>query len=62
MHWQVRDTYGHKPRRHRKQARQQFLAVAKKKRPRINKIRKATKQQLAHLKRNLATNDAPNRL
>ena len=41
MHSQVRDTFGHKPRTHRKQARQQFLAVAKKKRPRINKIRKA---------------------
>lgn len=28
MHSQVRDTFGHKPRTHRKQARQQFLAVA----------------------------------
>jgi len=33
----------------RRTARQQFLAVAKKKRPRINKIRKAIKQQLGHL-------------
>jgi hypothetical protein len=40
------------------QARQQFLAVAKKKRPRILKIRKAIKQQLGHLKRNLASIDA----
>lgn len=58
MHLQVRESFGHKPRTNRKQARQQFLAVAKKKRPRINKIRKAIKQQLAHLKRNLASIDA----
>lgn len=58
MHPQVRDSFGHKPRTHRKQARQQFLAVAKKKRPRINKIRKAIKQQLGHLKRNLSSIDA----
>ena len=58
MHLQVRDSFGHKPRTHRKQARQQFLAVAKKKRPRINKIRKAIKQQLGHLKRNLASIEA----
>jgi IS5 family transposase len=58
MHLQVRESFGHKPRTHRKQARQQFLAVAKKKRPRINKIRKAIKQQLGHLKRNLASIDA----
>jgi len=58
MHLQVRDSFGHKPRTHRKQARQQFLAVAKKKRPRINKIRKAIKQQHGHLKRNLASIDA----
>jgi len=58
MHAQVRISFGHKPRTHRKQARRQFLAVAKKKRPRINKIRKAIKQQLGHLKRNLASIDA----
>ena len=57
MHPQVRESFGHKPRTHRKQARQQFLAVAKKKRPRINKIRKAIKQQLGHLKRNLTSID-----
>ena len=57
MHPQVRESSGHKPRTHRKQARQQFLAVAKKKRPRISKIRKAIKQQLGHLKRNLASID-----
>lgn len=57
MHPQVREKSGHKPRTHRKQAREQFLAVAKKKRPRINKIRKAIKQQLGHHKRNLASID-----
>jgi IS5 family transposase len=32
--------------------------VAKKKKPQINKIRKAIKQQLGHLKRNLSSIDA----
>jgi IS5 family transposase len=58
MHPQVRECFGHKPRTHRKKARQQFLAVAKKKRPRISKIRKAIKPQLGHIKRNLASIDA----
>jgi hypothetical protein len=58
MHPPVRDEFGAKPRTHRRKARQQFLAVAKKKRPRINKIRKAIKQQLAHLERNLTSIDA----
>lgn len=57
MHPKGRESFGHKSRAHRKQARQQFLAVAMKKRPRINKIRKAIKQQLGHLKRNLASID-----
>lgn len=58
IHPQVRESFGLKPRTHRKKARQQFLAVAKKKRPRISKIRKAIKQQLGHLERNLASIDA----
>ena len=58
MHPPVRDGFGAKPRTHRRKARQQFLAVAKKKRPRINKIRKAIKQQLAHLEQNLTSIDA----
>ena len=57
MYKTVRESFDHKPRTYRKQARQQFLAVAKKKRPRINKIRKAIKQQLAYLKRNLTSID-----
>jgi hypothetical protein len=47
-----------KPRTHRKKARQQFLAVAKKKRPRISKIRMAIKQQVGHFERNLASIDS----
>lgn len=58
MHPQIRESFGHKPRTHRKKARQQFLAVAKKKRPRISKICKAINQQLGHLKRNLSSIDA----
>jgi IS5 family transposase len=40
LHPQVRQSFGHKPQTYRKQARKQFLAVAKKKRLRIDKIRK----------------------
>lgn len=58
MHPQVRQSFGDKPRTYRKKARQQFLSVAKEKRPRISKIRKAIKQQLVYLKRNLASIDA----
>ena len=58
MHPQIREIFGPKPRTYRHKARQQFLEVAKKKRPRISKIRKAIKQQLGHLKRNLASIDA----
>jgi IS5 family transposase len=58
MHPQIRGSFGAKPRTHRKKARHQFLAVAKKKRPRLSKIRKAIRQQLGHLERNLASIDA----
>ncbi len=58
MHPQVREAFGHKPRTHRRKARQQFLALATKKKPRITKIRKAIKHQLGHLRRNLASIDA----
>lgn len=57
MHPPIRDEFSQKPRTHRKKARQQFLAVAKNKRPRISKIRKAIKQQLGHLERNLVSID-----
>ena len=39
MRPQVRQSFGHKPQTYRQQAREQFLAVAQKKRPRIDKIR-----------------------
>ena len=58
MHPPIREAFGQKPRTHRKNARHQFLAVAKKKRPRISKIRTAIKQQLGHLEQNLASIDA----
>jgi IS5 family transposase len=58
IHPPVSDGFGAKLRTHRRKARQQFPAVAMKKRPRINKIRKAIKQQLAHLERNLTSIDA----
>jgi hypothetical protein len=58
MHPPIREAFGQKPRTHRKRARQQFHAIAKKKRPRISKIRKAIKQQLDHLERNLTSIDA----
>jgi transposase, IS5 family len=49
MHGQVRDRFGHKPRTYRRKARKQFLAVAKQKLPRLEKIRKAIVQQLRRL-------------
>ncbi len=58
MHPPIRDAFGQKPRTHRKKARQQFLAVAKQKRPRISRILKAIKHQLGHLQRNLVSIDA----
>jgi transposase, IS5 family len=58
MHPQVRASVGDKPRTHSKKARQQFLAVAKKKRPRIGMICKAIQQQLGRLKRNIGSIDA----
>ena len=58
MYKQVRESFDHKPRTYRKQARQQFLAVAKRKRPGINKIRKAIKKQIAYLRRNLTSIEA----
>ncbi len=58
MHPSIREAFGPKPRTHRKKARQQFLAVARKKRPRFSTIRKAIKQQLSHLQRNLASIDS----
>ena len=58
MYSAVRASFDHKLRTHRKQDRQQFLNVTKKKRPRINKNRMAIKKQLAYLNSNLASIDA----
>ncbi|MBC1265164.1 hypothetical protein FPZ61_13605 [Synechococcus sp. BSA11S] len=58
MHLLIRDSFGQKPRTHRKKARQQFHAMAKQKRPRISRIRKAIKCQLGHLQRSLLSTDA----
>ena len=58
MHPQIRETFGNRPRTQRKKARQQFLAVAKKKRPRIDEIRKEIQQVLRQLERNLHGIDA----
>jgi IS5 family transposase len=48
MHPQIKEKLGQKPRTHHRKVRQQLLAIAKKKRPRINKILKVIKQQLGH--------------
>jgi transposase, IS5 family len=44
-----------KPRTYRQKARKQYLAVAKKKKPRVKAIRRALRQQLQHIRRNLET-------
>lgn len=43
-----------KPRTYRQKARRQFLAIVKKKKPGMKKIRKAIGQQLRYIKRNLS--------
>lgn len=44
-----------KPRTYRRKARKQYLAVAKKKKPRKKAIRRALRQQLQYIRRNLET-------
>ena len=44
-----------KPRTYRRKARKQYLAVAKKKKPRTKAIRRALRQQLQYIRRNLET-------
>lgn len=44
-----------KPRTYRRKARKQYLAVAKKKKPRMKAIRRALRQQLQYIRRNLET-------
>ena len=57
MHPEVRESFGDKLLTHRKYARKQFLAVTKKKRLRIDEIRKEISHQLGYLKRNRASID-----
>jgi IS5 family transposase len=58
MHPQVKESLGYEPPIDRKRARKQFLTMGKKKRPRIEMIRKAINHSLGHLKRNLDSIDA----
>jgi len=46
-----------KPRTYRQKARQDYLAIAKQKKPSVRKIRKGIRQQLGYVKRNLKTID-----
>jgi IS5 family transposase len=46
-----------RPRTYRQKARRQFVAFVKQKKPRRNKIRRANRQQLGYLKRNLQAID-----
>jgi len=57
MHPLIRDGFGPKPCTHRRKARREFLAVAKKRYFRVNKFFNAIKQQLAHMERNLTSID-----
>jgi hypothetical protein len=58
MHSKARESFGHKPRTHRRQVRQQFLAMAKKSGQESIRSARRFKQQLGHLKRNLVSIDA----
>lgn len=56
LHWPHKGRLK-KPRTYRKKARKQFLAIAKSKKVSKNKMRKAIRQQLGYLRRNLKTID-----
>ncbi len=58
MHPPIRDTFVQKLGTHRQKTSPQCLVVVKKRRPRISRMQKAIKQQLAHLERNLASIDS----
>lgn len=51
---QVKDAFSEKPRTYRQQARKAFLSVAKQRKPKRKKIRRAIRKQLGYLRRNLA--------
>ncbi|MGK7898995.1 MAG: IS5 family transposase [Xenococcus sp. (in: cyanobacteria)] len=54
LYQQVKEEFERKPRTYRIQARKNYLEVAKQRRPRKKKRRKAIRKQLAYLKRNLS--------
>ena len=54
LYEQVREKLDKKPRTYRIIARKDYLALAKQRRPKRKKLRKAIRQQLAYLRRNLS--------
>ena len=54
LYKQVRNKIDKKPRTYRKLARKNYLKVAKKRRPFLNERKKAVKQQLQYIKRNIS--------
>ena len=58
LYEQVRPKLGQKPRTYRRIARKDYLELAKQRRPKRKKLRKAIRKQLSYLRRNLAHIDA----
>ncbi len=58
LYEQVRTKLGKKPRTYRRIARKDYLELAKQRRPKRKKLRKAIRKQLSYLRRNLAHIDA----
>lgn len=55
--WEGSSRRGHKTDYNRKKAREKYLAVAKQRKPRKNKIKQAVREQLEYVKKNLKTLD-----
>jgi transposase, IS5 family len=55
--WESTDRSGHKTAYNRKKARAKYLAVAKQRKPRKNKIKQAVREQLEYVRKNLETID-----
>ena len=58
LYEQVREQFDQKPRTYRRIARKDYLELAKQRRPKKKKLRKAIRKQLSYLRRNLAHIDA----
>ena len=58
LHEQVREKLDKKPRTYRRRARKDYLELAKQRRPKRKKLRKAIRKQLSYLRRNLAHIDS----